>query len=89
MINTGMETTLASVSHIVAENPAIVIPDYTVVKQFGDIRIWRRDENDVPIRQWEVYNPIISGVEQIMKLVNPNAPDPPDNMGIRFVSKNR
>ena len=89
MINTGLETTVASVSHIVAENPAIVIPDYTVVKQFGDIRIWRRDENDVPIRQWEVYNPIIGGVEQIMKRVNPNAPDPPDNMGIRFVAKNR
>ena len=84
MINTGIETTLASVSHIVAEDPNVVIPDYTVVKQFGALRIWRRDDNEAPIRQWEVYNPIISGVEQIMKIINPNAPTPPDNMGIKY-----
>lgn len=86
MINTGLETTLASVSHIVAEDPVIVIPSYTVVKQFGDIRIWRRDENDAPVRQWEAYNPTITGVEGFMAQVNPNAPTPPDNMGIRFVA---
>ena len=84
MINTGIETTLASVSHIVAEDPNVVIPDYTVVKQFGALRIWRRDDNEAPVRQWEVYNPIISGVEQIMKIINPNAPTPPDNMGIKY-----
>ena len=84
MINTGIETTLASVSHIVAEDPNVVIPDYTVVKQFGALRIWRRDDNEAPIRQWEVYNPTIIGVEQIMELINPNAPTPPDNMGIKY-----
>ena len=84
VINTGIETTLASVSHIVAEDPNLVIPSYTVVKQFGAIRIWRRDDNEAPIRQWEAYNPIISGVEQIMKIINPNAPTPPDNMGIKY-----
>ena len=89
MINTGIETTLASVSHIVAEDPNVVIPDYTVVKQFGVLRIWRRDDNEAPVRQWEVYNPIISGVEQIMKIINPNAPTPPDNSGILFLDENK
>ena len=89
MINTGMETILASVSHIVAEDPNVVIPDYTVVKQFGVLRIWRRDDNEAPVRQWEVYNPIISGVEQIMKIINPNAPTPPDNSGILFLDENK
>ena len=89
VINTGIETTLASVSHIVAEDPNVVIPDYTVVKQFGALRIWRRDENDAPVRQWEAYTPTITGVEQIMAQVNPHAPKPPDNMGIRFVAPNQ
>ena len=89
VINTGIEMTLASVSHIVAEDPNVVIPDYTVVKQFGTLRIWRRDENDAPVRQWEAYTPTITGVEQIMAQVNPNAPKPPDNMGIRFVAPNQ
>ena len=60
-INKGLEITAASVSHIVAADTSLAnpIPDYTVEKQFGDIQIWCRDENDVPVRQWEVYNPIV------------------------------
>ena len=88
-INKGLEITAASVSHIVSADTNLVIPGYTVEKNFGDIQIWRRDENDAPIRRWEVYNPIIGGVEQIMAQVNPNAPTPPPNRGIRFTAENR
>ena len=50
----------------------------------------RRDENESPVRQWEVYNPIVvSGLEQVMKQVDPNAPTPPPNRGIRFVAESR
>ena len=84
VINKDMETIRASVSHIVSGDINLTIPGYTVEKNFGDVQIWRRDENEAPIRQWEAYNPIIGGVEQIMARVNPNAPKPPPNMGIRF-----
>lgn len=41
--------------------------------------------NDAPVRQWEAYNPIIiGGLEQVMKQVDPNAPEPPANMGIKW-----
>ena len=47
-------------------------------------------QNESPVRQWEVYNPIIvGGLEQVMKQVDPNAPEPPPNSGIRFVSESR
>lgn len=88
IINKDMETVAASVSHIVsaATNLANPIPGYTVEKQFGDVQIWRRDENDAPIRQWEAYSPIIvGGLDQVMKHINPNAPIPPPNNGIRFI----
>ena len=45
--------------------------------------------NEVPVRQWEAYNPIIGGVEQIMKHVDPNAPTPPLNSGIRFTTESK
>ena len=86
IINKDMETIRASVSHIVSENTNLTIPGYTVEKQFGDVQIWRRDENDTPIRQWEAYSPIIvGGLDQVIKRINPNAPKPPPNNGIRFV----
>ena len=89
-INKGLEITAASVSHIVSANTNLTIPGYTVEKQFGDVQIWRRDENDTPIREWEVYNPIIvGGLDQIMTHINSNAPKPPPNSGIRFVAESR
>ena len=92
VINKDMETVAASVSHIVAADTSLAnpIPGYTVEKQFGNVQIWHRDENESPVRQWEVYNPIIvSGLEQVMKHINSNAPTPPPNSGIRFVPESR
>ncbi len=90
VINKDMETIRASVSHIVSGNPNLTIPGYSVENRFGDVQIWRRDEHDAPVRQWEVYNPIIiGGLDQIMTRINPNAPEPPPNSGIRFASESR
>ena len=84
-INKGLEITMASVSHIVSGNPNLTIPGYTVEKRFGDVQIWRREENESPVRQWEAYNPIIvGGLEQVMKQIDPNAPDLPANLGIKW-----
>ena len=87
-INTGLAITAASVSHIVSagNNLARPILGYTVEKRFGDIQIWRREESDAPVRQWEAYNPTnVTDLEyQIMKRVDPNAPTPPPNMGIKW-----
>ena len=84
-INKGLEITVGSVSHIVSGDPNLAIPGYTVEKRFGDVQIWCREENDAPVRQWEAYNPIVvGGLEQVMKQINPSAPDPPDNMGIKW-----
>ena len=91
-INKGLEITAASVSHIVAADTSLAnpIPDYTVEKQFGDIQIWRRDENEMPIRQWEAYNPIIvDDLKRVLAHLYPNAPAPPPNNGIRFVDESR
>ena len=91
-INKGLEITAASVSHIVAADTSLAnpIPDYTVEKQFGDIQIWRRDENEMPIRQWEAYNPIIvDDLKRVLAHLYPNAPAPPPNMGIRFTAESR
>ena len=90
VINEDMETIAASVSHIVSENADLAIPGYTIEKKFGTVQIWRRDENDTPIRQWEVYNPIVvGGLDQVMKRINPNAPKPPPDLGIRFMDESR
>ncbi|MCY3869215.1 MAG: hypothetical protein OXG87_06625 [Gemmatimonadetes bacterium] len=92
-INKGVEITAASVSHIVAADTSLTnpIPGYTVEKEFGDIQIWCRDENDAPIRQWEVYSPITVDIleQQIMMRVDPNAPKPPPDLGIRFAAESR
>ena len=79
-----------SVSHIVAAGPAasIRIPGYAVEKTFGDLRIWRRQNDEPPVRLWEDYNPIITGdgdsLVRLMQQLIPDAPLPPPNNGIRF-----
>ncbi len=91
-INKSLEITAASVSHIVAADTSLANPifGYTVEKQFGDVQIWRRDENDAPVRQWETYNPIIViGLKRVLAHLYPNAPKPPANSGIRFAAESR
>ena len=82
------ETILASVSHVVSGDPDLAIPGFTVEKEFGDIRIWRRGEARASIPRWEAYAPVVAtDLGEIMRQIDPDAPAPPDNMGIRFVAE--
>lgn len=87
-IGTDVESIRASVSHIVTGDPATSIPGYLVEREFGGIRILRRDENRVDVRNWEARTPtIVGGLERrIMDQIASNPPSPPDNAGIRFAA---
>ena len=83
-----MAALYASVSHIVSANPKISVPGYSLERQFGRFRILRRDENEPPVREWCSYSPIIvSEYERyVLPRIDPAAPMPPANAGIRFTS---
>ena len=76
-----------TVTHIViSENPGISIPGYAVERKFGDLQILRRKENEPDIAKWKDYNlTTVSEIRiKVMKHIDPDAPDPPANWGIRF-----
>ena len=83
---TDLKTALLSVTHIVSENPAVSLPGYSLEREFGNVRILRRDQNEPEVRRWENYNPVIVSdrLRTIMKHADPGAPPPPANSGIRF-----
>ena len=91
MINSSPKTISDSVTHIVSENPKISPPGYSVEREFGDIRILRRNVNKPQVRQWEDYNPTNVGntARRIMKRVHPDFPTPPAHSGIRFAAPKR
>ena len=90
-VGRSLETLSASVTHIVLEEPGISIPGYSVEREFGSVRVLRRDADEPGVREWESYNPIMVfySVGVIMKLVDPSAPSPPANSGIRFAVPGR
>ena len=91
MVGRNLETLSAPVTHIVSENPGIFIPGYSPEREFGNVRILRRDANEPEIRKWESYNPTIvsNTVKVIMKNIDPDVPSPPANRGIRFAPSKR
>ena len=86
-IGTDARAIRASVSHIVSGDPSTSVPGYSVEREFGGIRILRRDENGGDVRNWEARNPTIVDdvVERIMQQAAPRLPAGPENAGIRFV----
>ena len=76
----------ASISHIVSDNPKRSFPGYSVEQAFGQLRILRRDDNELPVRQWHAYSPIVvSDFERhVLRRMDPYGPVPPTNAGIRF-----
>ena len=75
----------ASVSHVVSERPDLVLRGYSVEKAFGNIRIWRRENNDAPVRGWRSHSPIIdSHYGRVLRRLSPDAPAAPPDSGIRF-----
>ncbi len=84
----NMETIFSSVTHIVSEDPGISPPGYSLEREFGNVRILRRDRDEPEVRKWESYNPVIvtDSLRIVMKHLDPDAPSPPANSGIRFAT---
>ena len=82
----NLEAVFSSVTHIVSEDPRISLPGYSLEREFGSVRILRRNADKPQVREWENYNPIIVNklVKSIIKRMDPDAPDAPANSGIRF-----
>ena len=76
----------AMVSHIVSTDPKLTAAGYSLEREFGDIRILRRDATEPPVRDWRHHTPVMVGdrVRRIMRSADPDAPKPPPNAGIRF-----
>ena len=53
---------------------------------FGRRHFGRRDDNELPVRQWHAYSPIVvSEFERhVLRWIDPYGPVPPTNAGIRF-----
>ena len=82
----NLEMVRASVSHLVSGYPNLSVPGYTLEKEFGGIRILRREGNEPPVRRWRDFTPIVS-VDlrtRVMRRIDPGAPSPPADLGIRF-----
>ena len=81
----------ARVSHIVAQagrEPKIA--GYSLDKEFGNIRILKRERNDRPVRQWQSYAPVIpTAFDALYRKTHPGARATPRSWGIRFVEPAR
>ena len=77
----------AAVSHIVTGDPDIVVPGYSLEREFDGIRVMRRDENGGEVRRWEARTPTVIDdfMEEVNQRIAPDAPAPPENDGIRFL----
>ena len=74
-LHKDLNTLHASVSHLVTEDPNLAVPGYAVEKEFGDVRILRREDNEAPIRRWQNFAPIIDVFgKKFMRHIYPDAP---------------
>ena len=76
----------AAVSHLVSAHPDLTVPGYSLEREFGNVRILRRDATEPPVREWREYSPIIvfDVVRRAMRQIDSRAQAPPPNAGIRF-----
>ena len=90
-IHRNPETIRASASHLVSGDPDLSVPGYTLEKAFGGIRILRREGDEPPVRRWRDFTPTITGEldHRLMRRIDPGAPSPPANLGIRFAEPER
>ena len=88
MVNVDQATLQASVSHLVVQQDIEPLSGYTLDRKFGNTRIYRRDENLLPVRQWRHYTPVWgSHNAAVMARANPDMPPFPTKWGIRFVDE--
>ena len=85
-VNRDLATISSSVSHLVSAKPDLTVPGYSLEREFGAIRILRRDATELPVRRWREYTPVVvfDIVQQAMQQIDAEAPAPPANAGIRF-----
>ena len=82
---TTPDTLAQSATHILTENPNLEIPGYRIEREFGPVRIWRREAKHPKVREWQNYEPNVAGDwDGVMKRVDPRSAVPPANFGIRF-----
>ena len=67
--------------------PDLAVTGYAVEKEFGGVRILRREEKDAPVRGWRGFNPTVTNLfgEGYLRRLYAHAPPPPANFNIRFV----
>ena len=88
-INRSLTTVSASVSHLVSALRDLTVPGYSLEREFGDIRILRRDAAEPPVRRWREHAPVIvfKAVWDVMPRVDADAPAPPADFGIRYADE--
>ena len=89
IINRNLATVSASVSHLVSADPNLTVPGYTLEREFGSIRILRRDAAEPPVRKWREHTPVIVFplIQRTMAQIDAGFPAPPANAGIRFANR--
>ncbi|MDE2667808.1 MAG: hypothetical protein OXI69_16820 [Acidobacteriota bacterium] len=79
------------VSHIVSADSRFSVPGYSLEREFGEVRILRRDQNEPPVRPWIDHAPVLLTKRslRIMRQMDPDGPSQPANFGIRFADPER
>ena len=69
-------------------DPELRVPGYSLERKCG-VRILRRAAPDAPVAAWRDYSPVVIHplAGQIMRQVDPDAPAPPADAGIRFAER--
>ena len=77
-----------AVTHLVTENADLAPPGYVEERRFGPVRILRRPSPTNAVRRWEEYAPVMTNRfhPTVMRRLNRDAPTPPPDFGVRFVS---
>ena len=85
-IHADAATVAAAVTHLVVADPEYAVPGFAPERNFGAVRILRRTTPGATVFGWREHAPVIvlSLVQEIMGQVDPLAPAPPANAGIRF-----
>ncbi len=88
-VGQDLATLTATVSHVVAAVPGLVVPGYSLEREFGNVRILRRDAAEPPVRQWREHKPVIvfDLVWSTMQQIDADFPAPPANAAIRFTAR--
>ena len=83
---TTVSTLARSASHILTEDPDLELPGYRIEREFGPVRVWRREAEGPEIRKWRHYKPVVAwGWHPLMSKIDPQAPTPPENWGIHYL----